>query len=72
MSKWLHILATIGGAALTVYSPSIQSAISSHPQVATGLLAAFTVIGNLLHSPVAAPAPAPVDAMEAYRVVGKK
>lgn len=51
MKKWLASLATVGGFALTVYTPDIQAAISSHPNVALGLMAAWSVLNHIMPSP---------------------
>jgi hypothetical protein len=52
MKNWLHLLGTIGVAAATVLTPSLQGVIAAHPLVAGGLMTAWTVIGNILQSPV--------------------
>lgn len=53
MKKWLHILGTAGIGLATVALPDLQSWIGAHPQIGTGLVAAWTVLGQLLRSPIA-------------------
>lgn len=55
--KWLHSLGTIGLAVLTVLTPTIQGAISSHPTLSVVLAGIWAIFGHLLPSPVATPAP---------------
>lgn len=54
MSKYWHILATIGLAAVSAVTPGIQGALSSHTIVATALAAAWAILGNILQSPMPA------------------
>jgi len=52
MSKWWHVLASIGLAALSAAIPPIQGVIMAHPVVVSILGAAWAILGNLLQSPV--------------------
>lgn len=52
MSKYWHILATVGLAALSVLTPGIRGALSSHTIVATVLASVWAVLGSVLPSPV--------------------
>lgn len=62
--KWLHTLGSIGLLALTVLTPTLQGLIGSHPLVAAGFGVGYSILGNLLQSPVK-----PADPLV---VVGKK
>lgn len=53
MSKFWHILGSVGFAAIPVLTSVGQHFVSQHPGVATGLAATWAIIGNLLQSPVA-------------------
>jgi len=53
MKNFWHIFATIGLAVLTSVTPDLTQAIIAHPKVVTGLAAAWSILGNLLKSPVA-------------------
>jgi hypothetical protein len=52
MGKWWHILATIGLAALAAAIPPIQGVLLAHPYVSGVLGVVWTVLGNLLQSPL--------------------
>ena len=57
MTKFWHILATVGMAALVAAVPPLQAVIAGHAVISSVLGIAWTVLGNLLPSPVV-PAPA--------------
>jgi len=52
MSKWWHVLATIGMAAAVAAVPGIQTALSGHVVVTSILGGVWAVLGNLLQSPL--------------------
>lgn len=52
MGKWWHILATIGLAALAAAIPPIQGVLLAHPYISGVLGVVWTVLGNLLQSPI--------------------
>jgi hypothetical protein len=56
MSKYWHILATIGLAAVSVITPSLQGLLASHTIIATVLASGWAILGNILKSPVASQA----------------
>jgi hypothetical protein len=51
MSKFWHILASIGIAALGVALPPIQTAVVAHPVVSTVLGTIWAILGNILPTP---------------------
>ena len=53
MGKWWHILATIGLAALAAAIPPIQGVLLAHPYISGILGVVWSVLGNILPSPVA-------------------
>jgi hypothetical protein len=53
MSKWWHILATVGLAVASAVTPGIQGVLSSHTIIATVLAGAWAVLGNIVQSPIA-------------------
>jgi hypothetical protein len=53
MSKFWHVMASVGMASLAVVTPALQGVISSHPIVTTALGAAWAILGSLLKSPLA-------------------
>lgn len=53
MSKWLALLTTIGLSVLTAVTPTVQSALGSHPTVTAILAGIAGVVLHLLPSPVA-------------------
>lgn len=55
MSKFWHIMASVGGLALVAVAPQLQTIIAGHAIVTTVLGAAWAVLGNLLPSPTAKP-----------------
>jgi hypothetical protein len=52
MGKWWHTLASIGMIALTAFTPYIQTAVASHPILATSLTLAWSILGHILPSPL--------------------
>ncbi len=52
MKKWLHTLGTIGMLVLTAASPALQALIGAHKLASAILIAAYTVLGHLLPSPL--------------------
>ena len=55
MMKWLHTLGTIGGLALTLFSPALQGFIGLHHVLAGVLVSAYTILGHVLPSPMQPP-----------------
>lgn len=55
MSKWWHVLASVGIAALGVVLPSLQTVVLHHPVVTTILGTLWTILGSVLPSPVQKP-----------------
>ena len=55
LMNWLHSLAALGMAALTIFTPQIQHVIAGHPTI-SGVVGAFWVVwAHLSPSPVAGP-----------------
>ena len=52
MSKWLHILGSVGIAAAAVVIPAVSQVVAAHPTVSTGLGVVYAIVGNLLQSPL--------------------
>ncbi len=52
MTKWWHILATIGMAALAAAVPPLQAVIAGHAIISSILGVAWTVLGGLVQSPL--------------------
>lgn len=60
MSQAIRIIATLVPAlvaALTAFSPYLQPYIQSHPELATGLFALYSILAALMPSPIGAKVP---------------
>lgn len=55
MKKWLPSLISLGTMALTVFTPAIQSSISSHPTLSAVLAGIFAIVTHILPSPTDPP-----------------
>lgn len=53
MSKFWHILASVGIAAIGVVVPQVSTIIASHAKVTLVLGSIWAILGNVLKSPVA-------------------
>lgn len=52
MKKWFPLFITVVAGAVAATSPEVQAKIADHPEVATVLITAFTVIQALTPSPL--------------------
>jgi hypothetical protein len=55
MRKWWHTLVTIGGAAVSVSTPSLQHFAAAHPVLGILAMTAWAIIGAVLPSPLGRP-----------------
>jgi hypothetical protein len=55
MSKWWHVLSTIGIAAVGVLDPALHGLIVGNPIASTVLGTLWAILGGLVPSPVAQP-----------------
>jgi len=55
MRKLWPSFAALGTAALTIFTPTIQGAISAHPAVSASLAAAYAILAHILQSPFDGP-----------------
>lgn len=46
--KWLHTFGSIGAFLLTVFTPTIQTAVMGHPAISMGLAAAYAILGQFV------------------------